>query len=76
MNKTLLTKLMKENKKLEGELNGYPERSEAERKKEIRDMLHEYNEMKDAAQAIIGALANIDKVTIKQVHASLNLPTD
>lgn len=45
------------------------------KKKEI-EQLHIYNEIKDAAQTVIGAVANIRGDTIKNVHKELNLPSD
>ncbi|XP_026462992.1 DNA repair protein SWI5 homolog [Ctenocephalides felis] len=39
-------------------------------------LLHEYNDLKDAAQTMIGALANIKGVTVAAVHNQYNLPTD
>lgn len=49
---------------------------EATARKEQMALLHEYNEAKDAAQAIIGALANLDSVTIRCLHDKFNLPLD
>lgn len=45
-------------------------------KKRTINRLHIYNEIKDAAQKVIGAVANIRGNTIKQVHKELNLPSD
>lgn len=50
--------------------------SEQRMKNEIMELMHKYNETKDAAQIIIGGVANIRKVTIKSVHEELNLPFD
>lgn len=50
--------------------------AEDERKKEIIDLLHKYNEIKDAAQVVIGCIANIEKTTVKDIHQHLNLPLD
>lgn len=49
---------------------------EDSKKKEIMDLLHEYNEIKDAAQVVIGCIANIEKTTVKEIHQRLNLPLD
>lgn len=46
----------------------------AERKQEIMNLLHEFNEVKDAAQIVIGKLANLEGKTIKQMHLEYNLP--
>lgn len=49
--------------------------SEKTMKTEIMDLTHRYNEIKDAAQTVIGVLANIKGVTLKKIHDELNLPT-
>ncbi|KAI8118481.1 hypothetical protein FF38_12277 [Lucilia cuprina] len=46
----------------------------AERKKEIMKLLHEFNDVKDAAQIVIGKLANMQGKTIKELHLEYNLP--
>lgn len=48
--------------------------SEKAMKTEIMDLTHKYNEIKDAAQTVIGVLANIKGVTLKKIHDELNLP--
>lgn len=45
-------------------------------KKRTINQLHIYNEIKDAAQTVIGAVANIRGDTIKKIHKELNLPSD
>lgn len=50
--------------------------NENERKIEIMDLLHKYNDIKDATQIIVGALATLEQVTIKEIHERLNLPLD
>lgn len=45
-------------------------------KTEIMELLHKYNEIKDAAQTVIGALANIKQVTFKRIHEELKVPFD
>lgn len=45
-------------------------------KTEIMELTHKYNEIKDAAQTVIGALANIKGVTIKSLHKEFGLPSD
>lgn len=71
-----LTKLLAERDRLQKELAKYPQTTENERKKEIMDLLHEYNEIKDGTQIIIGALANVDNITIKSLHEKFNMPMD
>lgn len=50
--------------------------SEKEMKIDRMDLLHKYNDIKDAAQTVIGAIANVRGVTIKSLHNELNLPLD
>jgi len=42
--------------------------------KETMDRLHEYNEIKDAAQTVLGAMATMHGVTIASLHEQYNLP--
>lgn len=60
-------------KKKLGETSGQP--SLEVRKQEIMNLLHEFNDVKDAAQIVIGALANMEGKTIKEIHINYNLPT-
>lgn len=43
-------------------------------KKDLMDLTHKYNETKDAAQTVIGALANVKGVTFKSLHEELKVP--
>uniref|UniRef100_A0A1I8M9P3 Uncharacterized protein n=1 Tax=Musca domestica TaxID=7370 RepID=A0A1I8M9P3_MUSDO len=47
---------------------------EQERKLEIMQLLHDFNDVKDAAQIVLGALANLECKTIKEMHLIYNLP--
>lgn len=71
-----LSKLVAERERLRKMLAKYPPISKDERKKEIMDLLHEYNDIKDAMQKIIGALSMVDNVTFKSLHEKYNLPID
>ncbi|XP_055843953.1 DNA repair protein SWI5 homolog [Episyrphus balteatus] len=51
-------------------------KNEDDQKKEIMNLLHDFNKIKDATQVVLGALANIDGVTIKDMHLKYNLPID
>lgn len=46
------------------------------KKLERMNLLHRYNDVKDAAQIIIGVLANLDQTTVRDMHKKFNLPTD
>lgn len=38
------------------------------------DLLHKYNDIKDATQVVLGAIANIEGVTVKELHNHFQLP--
>ncbi|KIM48707.1 hypothetical protein M413DRAFT_437885 [Hebeloma cylindrosporum] len=40
------------------------------------ELLHKYNEAKDATQILIGRLANIKQTTIRQIHEEYDLKDD
>lgn len=42
--------------------------------KNTMDRLHEYNEIKDAAQIVLGAMASMHGVTIASLHQEYSLP--
>lgn len=44
--------------------------------RELMEKLHEFNKLKDATQKIVGAIANKEGKTLKQVHEELNLPLE
>lgn len=50
--------------------------NEQQMKIEIMELMHKYNDTKDAAQILIGGVANVREVTIKSVHEELHLPFD
>lgn len=78
MSEKELSKLQAKRDRLRKELAKYQstQTSDEQRKIEIMELLHRYNEIKDGTQIIIGALANIDNITIKSVHEKFNLPMD
>ena len=39
------------------------------------DLLHKYNEIKDATQILLGVIGNIEGLTIKELHKKFELPT-
>ncbi|CAH0385831.1 unnamed protein product [Bemisia tabaci] len=43
------------------------------RRRDVMNALHEYNEIKDVTQAVLGCLANIEGVTVKEMHRSFDL---
>jgi hypothetical protein len=68
--------LEKEEKSLDEKLKKFPLKSEEEKSKESVDLLHAYNEIKDATQKVLGALALREEITIKQMHQKFDLPLD
>lgn len=48
----------------------------AEEKTNRMELLHKYNEVKDATQTIIGKLADANGVTFKSIHEEYDLPMD
>lgn len=68
--------LQKRLEKLREQIESETIKSEDEQKKEIMNLLHDFNKIKDATQVVLGALANIDGVTIKDMHLKYNLPID
>lgn len=45
-------------------------------KAELMDVLHKYNDIKDATQKVLGALAMMEGATAKEMHVRYNLPLD
>ncbi|XP_017122089.1 DNA repair protein SWI5 homolog [Drosophila elegans] len=62
-------------KKVRKTANKHKEVSDSEKKKTI-ELLHEYNDLKDATQLVLGALATLKSVPIRSVYATYNLPVD
>lgn len=58
-------------KKLKNDLNN-SENSPTE----IMELLHDYNDIKDAAQVVLGALARMKEVTIASLHKQYDLPME
>lgn len=67
-------KLLADRGKLLDKVSRIPKRSEM--KSEIQDLMHKYNDMKDATQTVIGALCHVSTETFKKVHKDINLPID
>lgn len=66
-------KLLAERDNLRKQIETIP-MTEKARKSELMDLMHTYNDVKDATQTIIGGLAEIQGVTFKSIHKELNLP--
>ncbi|KAJ3809605.1 DNA repair protein [Lentinula lateritia] len=72
MQEARITQLEAEVNRLQQEL-GQDEDAEKIVNKHIK-LLHRYNEAKDAAQMLIGRLANLKETTVRQIHNDLDLP--
>lgn len=46
------------------------------RKLKRMELLHKYNDIKDATQVIISRLANMEQVTVAEIHKRYNLPLE
>lgn len=66
----LLKKQYEENVK---EFSSIPA-EQSERERTIIELLHDYNDIKDACQIVLGAAANLQQCTIKDLHLKYNLP--
>ncbi|XP_021697594.1 DNA repair protein SWI5 homolog [Aedes aegypti] len=61
----------------EADKGSSPSRDASERDKtELMDMMHRYNDIKDATQKVLGALAVMEGATVKEMHVRYNLPLD
>lgn len=45
-------------------------------KAELMELMHQYNDIKDATQKVLGALAVMEGATVKEMHVRYNLPLD
>ena len=60
---------------LQNELTEFKSNSELQDSmKEVMDLLHEYNDIKDATQTVLGALATMRGVTVASLHEEYELP--
>lgn len=65
-------KTIKELKSLNDEIKKF-KLSDSERKHEKMELLHKYNDTKDYAQTLLGALAECEKVSIGVLYKKLKL---
>ncbi|XP_043647079.1 uncharacterized protein LOC122615956 [Drosophila teissieri] len=65
--------IMKEKKK---KSRNKPKETSDTQKKKIIELLHEYNDLKDATQRVLEALANLKCVPVGSVYTTYNLPHD
>lgn len=74
-NQSAIEKLITVRDNLKKELDAL-EQHEKSDKKTIMQLMHEYNDIKDATQIIIGNIAEIEQTTVTDIHRLLNLPLD
>lgn len=74
--KSRYEKLLKENAQLDKAIKELEENGVTTDLHPQMDALHEYNEMKDLAQMILGYLADAEHVTVTELHKRFNLPMD
>ena len=66
-------RLTEELKEVDAELGPLLEKYSEEDVQSYIDALHEYNEVKDAAQILMGKLAELQGVTVKKIHEDFGL---
>lgn len=69
-------KLLKEQLAMEEMLRRLEDVDENTRKLKRMELLHKYNDIKDATQVIISRLANLEQVTVAEIHKRYNLPLE
>lgn len=69
-------KLLKEQLAMEEMLRRLEDVDENTRKLKRMELLHKYNDIKDATQVIISRLANLEQVTVAKIHKRYNLPLE
>ena len=68
--------LIAEEKELDAKITEYPKEYLNVNLTDEIQALHEYNEMKDLTQMVLGYLANLEETTLIELHRRYNLPTD
>ncbi|KAH8268817.1 hypothetical protein KR018_010469 [Drosophila ironensis] len=66
---------MKNSKKKPRKSESKSSQADAVQQKTIK-LLHEYNDLKDATQIVLGALATLKNVAVGSLYAAYNLPID
>lgn len=68
--------LRKINRELDEEINKLENRGVTCDLKPQMTALHEYNEIKDVTQMVLGCLAHLENVTVTELHRRYNLPVE
>ncbi|XP_065219087.1 DNA repair protein SWI5 homolog [Planococcus citri] len=66
-----LRKLKEEERQLDEKLKQL--QAVTSERKQIMEALHEYNDIKDATQMVLGQLANLHGVTVAELHEKYDL---
>lgn len=69
-------RLIKENSELDRQITELENQGVTTDLKPHMEILHDYNDMKDLAQMILGYLANTEQVTVGELHRRFRLPVD
>lgn len=69
-------RLIKENSELDRQISELENQGITTDLKPQMEVLHEYNDMKDLAQMVLGYLADAEHVTVGELHRRFGLPMD
>lgn len=68
MAKSKLDKELEKLKEVEEKLDKVLEQNKETSERDYLQLLHEYNDVKDAAQVVMGALADLEGTTVSEIH--------
>lgn len=69
-------KLLKENSQLDKKIAEFEAKGVTTDLQPQMQALHEYNEMKDLTQTILGYLGDAEQITVGELHRRYNLPLE
>lgn len=69
-------RLLKESSELDRQIEGLEIKGVTTDLKPQMEILHEYNDMKDLTQMVLGYLADAEQVTVGELHRRFGLPMD
>lgn len=69
-------KLYKENSELDKKIAGFEAKGVSTDLQPQMQALHEYNEMKDLTQMVLGYLADAEQITVGDLHRRYSLPLE
>lgn len=74
--KSRYEKLLKEGIELDRQIAEFGKKGITTDLKPQMELLHEYNDMKDLTQMVLGYLADVEHVTVGALHRRFGLPMD